>query len=144
MNLFAFLLISFIVGFVADIALNDISKTSKAYSSLLPYYKDKSIMVACGISGVTIVVATGVLMVLYKMMTNAYLPRNFYEVLTFLALGYLVGYVIDVAIDKSNILGETIQPFYKSYGSGNSGALAFEITLVISLLVTKYVLPYCC
>ena len=144
MNLFAFILISFVVGFIADIVLNDVSKSNKMYSSLRPYYAKKSIFYACFLSGVIIAIGTGLLMVVYKMLTNAYLPSTFTQILKFLALGYVVGYLIDVAIDKFNILGETIQPFYKEYGSGHSGAIAFEVALVSTILTAKYVLPYCC
>lgn len=144
MNLFAFILISFVVGFIADIVLNDVSKSTKMYSSLRPYYAKKTIFYACFLSGVIIAIGTGLLMVVYKMLTKSYLPSTFTQILMFLAVGYVVGYVLDVAIDKFNILGETIQPFYREYGSGHSGALAFEVALIATILTAKFVLPYCC
>ncbi len=144
MNLFAFILISFVVGFVADIVLNDLSKSNKTFVTLRPYYADKSIFYACFLSGVIIAIGTGVLMVAYKMLTKSYLPSTFSQIVMFLAVGYVVGYLLDVAIDKFNILGESIKPFYKAFGSGHSGAIAFEVALVATILTAKYVLPYCC
>ena len=144
MNIFAFIIISFIVGFFSDVALNDLSRTTQMFASLKPYYISKQISVAGALSGITIVIATIILMIIFKMVRGKYLPDTLNDILVFLAIGYPVGYIIDVAIDKTNILGKELQPFYKSFGSGNSGAVAFEFALMQSLLTAKMILPYCC
>ena len=73
-----FIIINFCVAYVSDNVLNDLSKYSKikAFTSLSPYFKKKSIVGAGIYAGLTVVAATIILMILYKVIFNTYLPNT--------------------------------------------------------------------
>lgn len=131
-EVFIFILLNFVVAAFADIALNDLSKRTKYFQSLRPYFKDKLISEAAIYAGATVVVGTCILLVVFNILHNKFLPTNADESMKFLALAYLIGFVLDKAIDYFNIFGDTLRPFYAQFGSGNSGALAFIVSLTIS------------
>ena len=63
-----FIIINFCVAYVSDNVLNDLSKYSKikAFTSLSPYFKKKSIVGAGIYAGLTVAAATIILMILYN------------------------------------------------------------------------------
>ena len=63
-----FVIINFCIAYVSDNVLNDMSKHSKikAFKSLSPYFKKKSIVGAGIYAGLTVAVATILLMILYN------------------------------------------------------------------------------
>ena len=63
------------------------------------------------------------------------------SLIKYLSLAYVLGFAIDKLIEFTNIFGDSLKPFYKAIGSGHSGALAFIVSLVISLIIQKYLLP---
>ena len=69
-----FIIINFCVAYVSDNVLNDLSKYSKikAFTSLSPYFKKKSIVGAGIYAGLTVAAATIILMILYKVIFNTY------------------------------------------------------------------------
>lgn len=146
-----FVIINFCVAYVSDNVLNDLSKYSKirAFKSLSPYFKKKSIVGAGIYAGLTIAVATILLMILYNMIFNTYLPNansfkysssTFMVYFIFFIIAYLIGYALDVFIYKMNIF-DNLEPFYKEVGAGNGGALSFIFSLTLSfglLNLVKY------
>lgn len=146
-----FIIINFCVAYVSDNVLNDLSKYSKikAFRSLSPYFKKKSIVGAGIYAGLTVAVATILLMILYNMIFNTYLPNanSFkYSSSTFMVyfisfiIAYFIGYAMDVFIYKMNIF-DNLQTFYKEVGAGNGGALSFIFSLTLSfglLNLVKY------
>lgn len=130
-----FILLNFVVAAFADIALNDLSKRTKYFQSLRPYFKDKLISEAAMYAGATVVIGGCILLVVFNLLYNKFLPTNARESMKFLALAYLIGFVLDKVIDIFNIFGDSLRPFYSEFGSGNSGALAFIVSLTISGLL---------
>ena len=145
-----FVIINFFVAYVSDNVLNDLSKHSKikAFNSLLPYFKKKTIVGAGIYAGLTVAIATVMVMILYKIIFNSYLPKTkslnyFFSVFmmyfTFFVIAYIIGYVLDVFIYKMNIF-DNLQPFYNEVGAGNGGALSFLFSLAVSFIVLKLVI----
>ena len=144
-----FIIINFCVAYVSDNVLNDLAKYSKvkAFNSLSPYFKKKSIVRAGIYAGLTIAIATAALMILYKIVFNTYLPNTsshhlfssaFTVYFIFFILAYFIGYAMDVFIYRMNIFDD-LQPFYKEVGAGNGGALSFLFSLVVSFALLKMV-----
>jgi magnesium-transporting ATPase (P-type) len=121
----------------------------KAFKSLSPYFKKKSIVGAGIYAGLTIAVATILLMILYNAIFNSYLPNTssfnlssstFMVYFIFFIIAYFIGYALDVFIYKMNIF-DNLQTFYKEVGAGNGGALSFIFSLTLSfglLNLVKY------
>lgn len=146
-----FIIINFCVAYVSDNVLNDLSKYSKikAFKSLSPYFKKKSIVGAGIYAGLTIAVATILLIILYNAIFNSYLPNTssfkfssstFMAYFIFFIIAYFIGYALDVFIYKMNIF-DNLQTFYKEVGAGNGGAVSFIFSLTLSfglLNLVKY------
>lgn len=138
---FIFILVSFVVGFICDVVLNDLSKHTKTFKSLQPYFNERYITQSAVNAGLTIGIATSVLLVIFKLISGSYLPYlTIKSIGMFLGIGYIIGYLIDVCIEKMNIFGNTLTPFYKEFGSGNSGALSFVFALILSLITCNYLI----
>lgn len=121
-----FVLINFCVAYVSDNVLNDLSKYSniKAFSSLAPYFKNKSIVAAGIYAGLTVAIATIALMILYRMIFYVYLPNAPSTYVVFFVMAYAIGYALDVFIYKMNIFNH-LQPFYNEVGAGNGERFHF-------------------
>jgi hypothetical protein len=123
------------VSYVSDNVLNDLSKYTpyKAFTSLAPYFKNKSIVVAGIYAGLTVVFATILLLLFNRLFLNTYLPNSRSEFIITIFAAYVIGYALDVFIYKMNIFDD-LQLFYKTVGAGNGGALSFIFSLVISFM----------
>lgn len=144
-----FIIINFCVAYVSDNVLNDLSKYSKikAFTSLSPYFKKKSIVGAGIYAGLTVAAATIILMTLYKIIFNTYLPNTnlhhlfsstFIVYFIFFILAYFIGYALDVFIYRMNVFDD-LEPFYSEVGAGNGGALSFIFSLTLSFGVLNLV-----
>ena len=135
-----FIIINFCVSYVSDNVLNDLSKYTpyKAFTSLAPYFKNKSIVVAGIYAGLTVVFATILLLLFNRLFLNTYLPNSRSEFIITIFAAYVIGYALDVFIYKMNIFDD-LQLFYKTVGAGNGGALSFLFSLIISFIVLKLV-----
>ena len=133
-----FVIINFCVSYVSDNVLNDLSKYTqyKAFTSLAPYFKNKSIVVAGIYAGITVAFATTLLLLFNRLFLNTYLPNSRYEFIITIVIAYAIGYALDVFIYKMNIF-DNLQPFYKTVGAGNGGALSFLISLIISFMTLR-------
>ena len=142
-KIYTFLLINFIVSFIADIVLNDLSKIEKYhyFTSLAPYFKDKYITVAGIYAGITIVVALIFQIVISKTLLGYYIPITNNELLHYCILAYILGYIIDKAIEKLSIFGKSLDKFYEIVGSGHSGAVAFIVSIIMSYFLQNNLLP---
>ncbi len=145
-----FVIINFCVAYVSDNVLNDLSRHSKikTFKSLLPYFKKKTIVGAGIYAGLTVAIATIIVMMLYKIIFNTYLPDTksltrsfsvFMMYFIFFVIAYVIGYALDVFIYKMNIF-DNLQPFYNEVGAGNGGAVSFLFSLVVSFVVLKLVI----
>ena len=135
-----FIIINFCVSYVSDNVLNDLSKYTpyKAFTSLAPYFKNKSIVVAGIYAGLTVVFATILLMLFNRLFLNTYFPESRSQFIITIFVAYVIGYALDVFIYKMNIF-DNLQLFYKTVGAGNGGALSFLFSLIISFIVLKLV-----
>tara|TARA_B100001248_G_scaffold164904_1_gene124694 strand:+ start:893 stop:1330 length:438 start_codon:yes stop_codon:yes gene_type:complete len=143
MNTRTFLFINFIVGFVADIILNDLSRKpasqlfpSKIIKSLNTYFLNKSIIQAGIYAGLTVVVVLIPTIILFNLYFDVFKNK-----LLFTIFSFITGFISDIIIDKLNIFGNTLKPFYKLAGSGLWGGLAIAFSVVISYLIQIYLLP---
>ena len=141
MKVATFIFINFLVSAAADIVLNDLANRFNIYTSLIPYFKNKSIIFAAFLAGLTVAGSTLILLAFSKFIFGYYVPKNFIELVRFLILSYPIGFIIDKIIEKTEIFGPTLIPFYKKHGSGNSGAIAFIISLFITFILQKYLVP---
>ena len=137
-----FVIINFCVSYVSDNVLNDLSKYTpyKAFTSLAPYFKNKSIVVAGIYAGITVAFATTLLLLFTRFFLNTYLPVTNSDFALTILIAYIIGYALDVFIYKMNLF-DNLEPFYKIVGAGNGGALSFLFSLVISF-ITLHVLFY--
>lgn len=143
MNTKTFLFINFIVGFIADIILNDLSRKpasnlfpSKIIQSLNTYFLNKSIIQAGVYAGLTVVVVLIPTIILFNLYFDVFKNK-----LLFTIISFITGFISDIIIDKLNIFGNTLKPFYKLAGSGLWGGLAIAFSVVISYLIQIYLLP---
>ena len=130
-----FIIINFCVSYVSDNVLNDLSKYTpyKAFTSLAPYFKNKSLVVAGIYAGLTVIFATILLLLFNRLLLNTYLPESRSEFIITIFAAYVIGYALDMFIYKMNIFNN-LQLFYKTVGAGNGGALSFIFSLVISFI----------
>ena len=150
MKVATFIFINFLVSAFADIVLNDLANHYNIFSSLASYFREKTILGAAFYAGLTVAISTILLVLLSKLVFGFYLPKTNtnsnnskiqIQILAFIILAYSLGYVIDKFIEKADLFGPSLKPFYKNYGSGHSGAIAFIISLFISFLLQKYLIP---
>ena len=142
-NVFTFVFITFIVSFISDIVLNDLSTLTqyKSLASLAPYFKDKYIVEAGVYAGLTIVVALICLMMLSSVTLGYYMPKTGLQLAHYCCLAYILGHIIDVLIEKLSVFGTSLDKFYETVGSGHSGALAFMFSIIISYFLQNNLLP---
>lgn len=142
-KIITFLIINFIVSFIADIILNDLSKSTKykSFASLAPYFENKYITVAGIYAGITIVKALLIQMLLSKVVLGYYIPITINDLVKYSLLAYILGYIIDVLIEKLSIFGESLDKFYEVVGSGHSGAAAFVFSIIMSYFLQNNLLP---
>jgi len=138
MKLYTFLFIIFIVSFISDIVLNDLSHFT--ITPLTYYFNNKSILICALNAGLTILIATLINMCLSYLLFGFIVPSNFAKLIYFCILAFLVGYILDVFIYKMNIF-DGLTEYYNTFGAGLWGALAFIFAIVISYFIQKNILP---
>jgi hypothetical protein len=73
------------------------------------------------------------LLIFNRLFLNTYFPTTNSDFVVMILVAYVIGYVLDVFIYKMNIF-DNLQPFYKTVGAGNGGALSFLFSLIISFI----------
>jgi hypothetical protein len=141
MKIFTFLFINFLVGFISDILLNDLSTNYGIITSLRPYFKNQSIIKCALSAGFTILFALCITIFIYKLLFSKYLPENNYSLFTFCIIGFIVGFSLDIIIQKYKVFGNRLDLYYKEVGAGFWGAFAFIISILISYFIIKNILP---
>ena len=144
MSLFGFYFINFVVSFISDIALNDISKLKlngflKNITTLKPYFENKFIIEAAFYAGLTIVFALLPVSVITNYMFKY--PNSYDQLQKYVGVSFVVGYIIDILIEKLNIFGDSLKPFFDAAGAGLWGAIVFIFSILISYILHKYLLP---
>lgn len=147
LQIFIFCIIIFFVSFFSDIVLNILSSIenknnilySKIITSLKPYFREKSMIYAGGLAGLTVLFAFILLLFLSKIVLGYYIPdiknHTFIDFTKFLSLALILGYIIDIGIEKFDIFGSGLHDYYKIAGSGLWGALSFVFAIIITYFI---------
>ncbi len=135
MKIILFLVIIFIISFISDIMLRILAP--KFIPSLVPYFNNHSIIVAGLYAGITIIVATLIMMIINKIIYNTFLPSSLKEIIIFISIAFVLGWIIDIIIMKTNIFGDSLKPFYEEVGAGFWGAMAFVFALIGTFIITN-------
>tara|TARA_Y100000287_G_C14185679_1_gene337382 strand:- start:251 stop:703 length:453 start_codon:yes stop_codon:yes gene_type:complete len=148
MKYYSFLFINFVVSFLSDIVLNDLSRgkkpiefSSKIIKSLDIYFENKSIIIAGILAGLTVVISLFLTTLISNLILGFSIPKNIIQLLKFCVLSFVLGFIIDILIDKVDLFGKTLRPYYKIAGSGLWGGLAFIFSIIISYIIQKHLLP---
>lgn len=139
MKITTFIFINFVVSFISDIILNDLSK--KHIQALIPYFKDKYIFEAGVYAGLTICLTLIFVMFVSNKMFKFHIPNSTNEIVKFCVLAFVIGYIVDMYINRFKIFGNTLDEYYELYGEGLYGGLAFLFSILLSLLIQKKLLP---
>ena len=136
MKIETFLFINFLVGVVSDIILNDLSKVSEnpIIKSLKPYFEKHSIIGAGFYAGLTVLI-TLLPFIFYGV------PNNNVELVYALIPAFILGYIADIIIEKLELFGPSLNPYYKEAGAGFYGGFAVGFSVFISYILQKYLLP---
>lgn len=138
-----FLLLNAKIAFFSDILLNILAnsdikyfKNSGFYNSLKtlkPYFLNKSMFQAAFYALLTLVIIVGIIMKLFQIFYNKYLPENKKEIFIYLVLSFIVGYISDILIYKLDIFPK-LQNYYRVVGKGFWGALSIVFSVSVALL----------
>jgi len=154
-----FLITLFSVSFFSDLLLNDLSRKPLSnyhngiiIKSLESYFKNKSLIESGIYAGITVIIAYLILMLLgnglfpskdivYRKFNN--IPTStLYTLLLELFLAFILGYIIDIVIDKFNIFGDSLKLYYSIAGSGFWGAIAFVFSIIVTYFILR-IFYYC-
>jgi H+/Cl- antiporter ClcA len=130
-----FLVFNALVGFFSDIVLNIIAKHDiyKPITTLRPYFENKTMFQAAFYALLTVVIIVGIIMKIFQLFYNKYLPETKKEYVIYFILTFVVGYIGDIVIYKLNIFPK-LKEYYKVVGKGLWGALAILFSVVLSLI----------
>ena len=135
-----FILINFFVSFFSDIVLNDLSRFNiiKTLQSLQGYFK-QSIIKCAFVAGLTVVIALLINMALSYLLFSFMVPSNLLQLTCFCILAFFIGYLMDIIIYRFKLI-DGLTNYYKAFGAGLWGAVAFVFSIVISYFIQKYIL----
>jgi hypothetical protein len=140
-KLYTFLFVNFIVAFMSDIILNDLSTNYNIVSSLKPYFKNESILVSAFNAGLTIEFGLLVTILIYFILFRKFLPLNGVTFIYFCIIAFIVGYITDYLIYKWHIFGNRLDIYYKELDYGFWGATAFLFSILLSFFIQTKILP---
>ena len=136
-----FYVVIFVVSFISDIVLNDLSKTnfSEIITSIKPYFANKTIVESGVYAGLTIISALVPTMIVFRLLlgTGKWVPYTICELFKMMIIAYPIGYVYDIIIDKCKVFGNDLDPYYKIAGAGFWGAVSFEFAIFVSYLIVN-------
>ena len=130
-----FLIFNAIVGFFSDIILNIMAKYDiyKPISTLRPYFQNKTTFQAAFYALLTVVIIVGIIMKIFQLFYNKYLPETKQEYIIYLVITFIVGFIGDIVIFKLNIFPK-LKTYYRVVGKGLWGGLAILFSVIVSLL----------
>ena len=130
-----FLVFNALVGFFSDIVLNIIAKHDiyKPITTLRPYFENKTMFQAAFYALLTVVIIVGIIMKLFQLFYNKYLPETKKEYVIYFILTFIVGYIGDIVIYKLNIFPR-LKTYYRVVGKGLWGSLAILFSVILSLI----------
>ncbi len=105
---------------------------------MVPYFKNKTTIEAGIYAGLTILSAIIPLILISKKLFVEYIPTN-NNIIIIIIIGFIIGYIYDIIIDKFNIFGEPLKPFYKEHGSGFLGGASVVFTILVYKFMVYFV-----
>ena len=144
MKLTLFIFLNFCVAFISDVILRFLStqNINPIITSLKPYFKNKSIMYAGFLAGLTIVSALLISLSVSYLCFGFLIPSSYNEMIYFLLISFILGYIIDYLIYKWQLFGESLNQYYQLAGAGFWGALAFLFSVIISYILLYLIDKY--
>ena len=130
-----FLVFNALVGFFSDIVLNIIAKHDiyKPITTLRPYFENKTTFQAAFYALLTVVIIVGIIMKIFHIYYNKYLPETKQEYFIYFIITFIIGYIGDILIYKLDIFPK-LKTYYKVVGKGLWGSLAIVFSVGLSLL----------
>ena len=136
-----FYIVIFVVSFISDIVLNDLSKTnfSKIITAIKPYFANKTIVESGVYAGLTILSALIPTMFVFRLFfgEGKWIPKTLKGLLAMLVIAYPIGYVYDILIDKFKVFGNDLDAYYRIAGAGFWGAVSFEFAIFVTYLIVN-------
>ena len=144
MKLTLFIFLNFSVAFISDVILRFLStqNINPIITSLKPYFKNKSIMYAGFLAGLTIVSALLISLSVCYLYFGFLIPSNYNEMIYFLLISFILGYIIDYLIYKWQLFGKSLNQYYQLAGAGFWGSLAFLFSIIISYILLYLIDKY--
>jgi len=136
MNVFIFIVLNFIVGFISDIVLN----VTNLVPTLKSYFANKSILESAAYAGITIIVALLVVMGFSKVFFGFFIPNTNAELVKYSILAFTLGFMIDIFIYRMKVFGTSLDLYYKTAGAGFWGASSLLFSILISYFTQKYII----
>ncbi len=131
------ILIFFLIGFFSDNVLNILARNN-LIPALLPYFNNNHFIKAGLYAGFTVLSGIIPLMIINKMLFNEYIPNNIKHIIIFIIMSFIIGYIYDIIIEKMNIFGDSLKPFYKEYGSGFYGGAAIMFSVIVYYFIINF------
>ena len=144
MKLTLFIFLNFCVAFISDVILRFLStqNINPIITSLKPYFENKSIMYAGFLAGLTIVSALLISLSVSYLCFGFLIPSSYNEMIYFLLISFILGYIIDYLIYKWQLFGKSLNQYYQLAGAGFWGALAFLFSVIISYILLYLIDKY--
>ena len=136
-----FFIRQYIMYFISDIILNDLSTNYNIVSSLKPYFRNESILISAFNAGITIEFGLLVTIFIYFILFHKVLPKTSVTFIYFCVIAFVVGYITDYFIYKWHIFGNRLDAYYKELGYGFWGATAFLFSIISSYFIQIKILP---
>jgi hypothetical protein len=134
MNEILFLVFNFLIGFFSDIVLNILANQDIQFlKSLKPYFANKSVSKAALYAGITVVIIVGIIMSIFQLTYDKYLPETVNEYFIYLLISFVIGFIADIVIYKINIFPK-LKLYYQKVGKGLWGSLAILFSVIASLI----------
>jgi len=142
-SIIIFIFLNFVVSFMSDIILNDLSTNFNIIKPLQSYFYKQSIIKTAFDAGATVLFALVINMFFSYVLFGFIIPNNFTNLIYFCILAFFIGYILDILIYKFEIFGVRLNVYYKKLGAGLWGSLAFVFSIVISYFIQKYIYLLC-
>ena len=130
-NSIIFLFLNFCVAFASDIVLNDLSTHFNIIKTLQPYFQNESILKCALDAGITVSVGIIITIFFSYFLFGFLTPNTFVQLIYFCIIGFLIGYILDILIYKFNVFDNRLNAYYKEFGAGLWGAIAFLFSIII-------------
>ena len=131
--------LSGITAAVADITLNDLSRSSN-FARLRDYFQNKSILQAAGYAALTVAIGSAAVVLATRFVFGFDVPASAKETALLLATSFTFGYGMDVYIQRMHVF-VGLEAYYTRYGAGVWGGLSLTVCMAIALCLQFMLLP---